>query len=82
MLWMNDFVQARPPDGESFEDLNTRVFDFIKSLQIVDSQLVVLVTHAGVMRVLMAHAQGLPLEKAFDIKLDYGAVVLLKTEQK
>lgn len=80
MLWMNDFVQARPPEGESFEDLNTRVFNFIKSLQIVDSQLVVLVTHAGVMRVLMAQAQGLPLAKAFEIKLDYGAVALLKAD--
>lgn len=74
MLWMNDFVTAIPPDGESFEALNERVLDFLKSLQMLDNQCVILVTHAGVMRALMAHAEDLPLAKAFDIKLDYGAV--------
>ena len=65
MLWMNDFVTAHPPDGESYEELNERVFAFLKSLQVLDNQCVILVTHAGVMRALMAHAQGLSLTKAF-----------------
>ena len=73
-LWMNDFVTAHPPDGESYEELNERVFAFLKTLQLVDNQCVILVTHAGVIRALMAHAQGLPLAKAFDVKLEYGAV--------
>lgn len=77
MLWMNDFVTAHPPEGESFEELNERVFAFLKSLQVLDNQCVILVTHAGVMRALMAHAQGLPLAKAFDIKLEYGAVCVV-----
>jgi alpha-ribazole phosphatase len=78
MLWMNDFVTAYPPDGESFEALNDRIFAFLKSLQVVDNQCVILVTHAGVMRAIMAHAQGLSLAKAFEIKLEYGEVCAVR----
>jgi alpha-ribazole phosphatase len=80
MLWMNDFVTACPPDGESYETLNERVFTFLKTLQVVDNQCVVLVTHAGVMRALMAHAEGLSLAKAFDVKLEYGAVCCIEID--
>jgi alpha-ribazole phosphatase len=78
MLWMNDFVTARPPDGESYDELNERVFNFLKSLQVADNQCVILVTHAGVMRALMAYSAGLPLAKAFDVKLEYGAVCAIE----
>jgi alpha-ribazole phosphatase len=82
MLWMNDFVTACPPDGESYEALNERVFTFLKSLQVADNQCVILVTHAGVMRALMAYAEGLSLAKAFDVKLEYGAVCAIDIDCK
>lgn len=74
--WMNDFVNVRVPNGESFTDLHNRVFDFMENeLRATNSKPVIIVAHAGVIRSILCRITNLPLKEAFQNKVDYGAVI-------
>nr|BFF37739.1 alpha-ribazole phosphatase [Tenacibaculum mesophilum] len=71
-IWMNDFVKTPAKNGESYIDLHKRTTNFLTELTTKNHQKVVLVTHAGVMRSLWAYMNEIPLEKSFELKLNYG----------
>lgn len=74
--WMNDFVNVRVPNGESFVDLHQRVSDFLENeLQKRTSKAVVIVAHAGVIRSILCANSGLALKDAFNNKVDFGSVI-------
>ena len=73
--WMKDFVHYKVPGGESYVDLETRALEFLEELKTKNFENVHVVTHAGVIRALVAHALRLPLKDSFRIKLAYGAVI-------
>ncbi len=75
--WMNNFVTIAPPGGESFLTLQSRVDAELNALKESPAQTVLVVTHAGAMRAALSSAIGLPLERAFSIYLNYGALVHL-----
>ena len=54
------FWYFRPPEGESYEDVATRVLDFGASLTGPS----IVVAHGGILRVLRALIEGLPHERA------------------
>lgn len=71
--WMSDFVSVRVPEGESFEELYSRVIEFWKSiLNQSYNKPIVIITHAGVIRSLLCYFQNLALKDAFNNKVDYG----------
>ena len=70
--WAADFVHRAPPGGESFVQLQARCLDFMEEVRQGCMKDVLLVTHAGVIRALLAHAQGLPLDRAFEIPVGHG----------
>ena len=72
--WTDNFVSVGPPNGESFTQLCERVGAFWQDLLLTDAEQVVLVTHAGVIRALLAHVLQLPLANAFKFKVDMGSV--------
>jgi len=82
--WMNDYVNIAPPRGESFQALFERSQDFwidnITNLNLLQKtcQAVVVVTHLGVIRALLAQVLEMPLKKSLCIQVDYGAVNKLK----
>lgn len=76
-IWMNDFVKTPAKNGESYIDLHNRTTDFLTELTTKNHQKVVLVTHAGVMRSLWAYMNEIPLEKSFELKLNYGDTLTL-----
>ncbi len=76
--WMDDFVTVAPPNGENFEDLYRRAGDFWQDLLAIDSKQVVVVTHAGVIRALLARALNLPLANSFQLRIDSGSVHKLR----
>jgi alpha-ribazole phosphatase len=80
-LWLNDFVNVKPPGGESFQELLVRVKNFLDELKETSYDKVALVTHAGFIRTAVAHVLGLPLENAFRMSFDYGTVSLLKLNE-
>ena len=72
--WTDNFVTAAPPNGENFEDLYRRAGDFWQDLLAVDAEQVLVITHAGVIRALLAHALNLPLANSFQLRIDSGSV--------
>lgn len=73
--WMDDFVNARVPEGESFVDLHLRVGEFISLLKDYDNKSVpLIVTHAGVIRSFYAYFNKIDLKDVFDIDVPYGSV--------
>ena len=68
--WAADVAGYAPPGGESPRDLQRRALDFVASLTVPEA---VIVTHAGVIRTLLAHWQGLPPERWTALNFAYGA---------
>ena len=68
--WADDVTGYAPPGGESPTALQRRALDFIAGLDVPEA---VIVTHAGVIRTLLAHWQGLPPERWTALNFAYGA---------
>lgn len=73
--WMNDFVNVKVPEGESFEIMNDRVLSFIDEKLTEVSKPIVIVTHAGVIRSFLCKQMSLPLIEAFSNKVEFGQVI-------
>ncbi|ETN95947.1 alpha-ribazole phosphatase [Zhouia amylolytica] len=71
--WMDDFVNVKVPNGESYIDLQRRSLEFLEEL-LSSKKNSIVVSHAGVIRVILSHINQIPLEDSFKIKIDYGAV--------
>lgn len=73
-LWMADPTEMRFPDGESFAGLKDRVLQFLSRLREThQGQTAVVCSHGGVIRVVLAHALGLPNRMIFRIDQSYAA---------
>jgi len=78
--WCGDFVGLRPPGGEAFAELAARAGDFAAEMAGRHAGgCVVAVTHAGVIRALLAARSGLPYADAFSIAVAPGSVHVLDT---
>ncbi|MES2811403.1 MAG: alpha-ribazole phosphatase [Bacteroidota bacterium] len=74
--WMNDFVNIRVTNGESFTELYERVIDFMDTvIPISSSKPMVIVTHAGVIRSFLCKQMDIPLKDAFSNKVEFGQVI-------
>jgi alpha-ribazole phosphatase len=76
--WAADITGFRPPGGESAQALQARALIALQDIRTHPSPLPrVCVTHAGVIRALLAHQRKLPPAKWLDIRPDFGEVVRL-----
>lgn len=73
-----NYVHERPPGGESLLMVHQRAHEFLSDLCARPVPAVLVVSHSGVIRSLLAEPMGVPLEQAFDILLDYGSVSKLR----
>ncbi len=74
--WMEDFVNIKVSNGESFVELHQRVENFLTDL--ISKKItnpIILVAHAGVIRSILCHQTSLPLKDAFNNKVDFGQVI-------
>lgn len=72
----------RPKGGESFSNLQDRVWPaFVRIIEATTSVSAV-VAHAGVNRILLCHLLGIPLENMFRIPQDYGCYNIIFAGQK
>ena len=67
----------RPPGGESFNDLQRRVWPVFTKLASGPHRAILMVIHAGVIRVLLCRLLGMPLENLFRIGLAYGTLSIV-----
>ncbi|MDO3693367.1 alpha-ribazole phosphatase [Wenyingzhuangia sp. chi5] len=75
--WMKDFVHVPVPNGESYMDLYLRVLSVYQNIK---KDKTALVTHAGVIRSILAHITKTDLTDSFDFKIPYGTIVQIDTE--
>lgn len=73
-----DMAQFRIPNGESFTDLQQRVWNRFVSIAESDANRPLLVTHAGVIRVILCRILGVELNNLFRLQIDYGSITLLR----
>lgn len=74
-FWAEDFVNRSPPFGESMIAMQTRVLSFFKRLLALNCQSVVVVTHAGVIKILLAEVENISLKDSFTFKVNYADVI-------
>jgi len=73
--WMEDFVNIRVSNGESFVVLHERVGIFLSQISKEITKPIIIVAHAGVIRSILSHHTSLPLKDAFNNKVDFGEVI-------
>ncbi|MHC0448271.1 alpha-ribazole phosphatase [Flavobacterium sp. 3-218] len=73
--WMEDFVNIKVSNGESFVELHKRVGEFLSEKISKIDQPVIIVAHAGIIRSILCHQTSLPLKEAFNNKVDFGEVI-------
>ena len=67
----------RTPGGESFSDLGRRVLPVFQELVTETAGDLAIVTHLGVIRVIICRLLGIPLNNLFMLDHDYGAYTVL-----
>ncbi|MBC3376639.1 alpha-ribazole phosphatase family protein [Pseudomonas sp. SWRI92] len=76
-FWADPYAFT-PPEGEPVLEFSTRVLLAIERLhQAYAGQRVLLVSHGGVMRLLLARARGLPREQLLNVEVGHGALFSL-----
>lgn len=76
--WAADPLEHVPPGGESVAMLRRRVAEFMAERQAEGHQEIVMVTHAGVMKVLSGLVLDLAEEDWLGLRFDYGELVPLR----
>ncbi|VVN93687.1 alpha-ribazole phosphatase family protein [Pseudomonas fluorescens] len=77
LFWADPYAFT-PPEGERVEDFSTRVLAAVERLQATCAgQRVLLISHGGVMRLLLARARGLPREQLLNVEVGHGALFSL-----
>ena len=72
-----DIENWRPPSGESFADCRSRALDALHEILRDAQENVLLVGHAGVNRVILCEALGIPLANLHSLGQDYGCVNII-----
>lgn len=76
--WAQNYADMAPPNGETFSELQARGVAFINELLAqYDKGHVLVVTHGGMIRAMVAHVLNMQLKGLFRIDVDYGSVTQL-----
>ena len=73
--WMQDFVNHRPPGGETLIEMFARIGQFLDGLRQEQHSQVLISTHAGVIRCVWAYILQIPLAQIFKVNVGYGTVL-------
>lgn len=77
-LFWNDPYGFTPPNGEPVAEFATRVLAAVDRLhQAYAGKRVLLISHGGVMRLLLAKARGLPREQLLQVTVGHGALLAI-----
>jgi alpha-ribazole phosphatase len=83
-----NMYKFRPSKGESFQDLLKRILPFFNALETKQQNLTdkgkktLVVTHSGVIRVLICHILNIDPEKLFKIKIEYSHLFVIHLHAK
>jgi alpha-ribazole phosphatase len=75
-LWMKDFVNERPPNGENLLELFDRIKLFLDNLRQQKFDKILLITHAGVIRCIWAYLLEIPLQNIFKLTVGHNEILV------
>ncbi|NLP43015.1 MAG: alpha-ribazole phosphatase [Peptococcaceae bacterium] len=75
-----NIVSYRPPGGESFADLKERVWPYINECLDRATGNIAIVSHRGVIQVILCSLANLPLDQLFTFPQNYACVNILEKE--
>jgi alpha-ribazole phosphatase len=79
--WYADFINVTPPNGENLLTLQARNIDFIKDIEIKHANdKILIITHSGVIRILLQYVLDFPLENMFRLQPQHGKKMILTKE--
>ncbi|WP_160106430.1 alpha-ribazole phosphatase family protein [Pseudomonas izuensis] len=80
-LFWADPYSFTPPQGEPVAEFSARVLAAVARLQAAYAgERVLLISHGGVMRLLLAQARGLPREQLLNVEVGHGALFSLSVQ--
>ena len=68
----------RPPGGESFLDLSERVLPFFGTCLSPEAGSRLVITHAGVIRILLCHIKQIPVKRLFEFRPAYSQLFVIE----
>ena len=78
-LFWADPYRFTPPEGEPVSEFSARVLGAVSRLhQAYAGERVLLISHGGVMRLLLARARGLPREQLLNVEVGHAALFSLQ----
>lgn len=84
--WMDNYLELPCPEGESYKDLYARVKSYLTHCLAPPTQPlaenILIITHAGVIRVFLSVLKGMAIEETFKMKMGFGEVVVVKNLSK
>ncbi|WP_431608733.1 histidine phosphatase family protein [Chryseobacterium sp. 'Rf worker isolate 10'] len=80
--WYKDFIHINASGGENLLEMQIRVLSFWQELiQKKDLEKALIVTHAGVIRLILQTVLQFPLENMFAVQIDYGKKVIIDVNE-
>lgn len=76
--WGKDYINCKIHGGENFYDVQNRVIQFWEKLTPTINKEILIVTHAGLIRAILAYLLEASPYKIFAIEADYGDVIQIK----
>jgi alpha-ribazole phosphatase len=77
-VWAQNYAELAPPNGETFEQLQQRGVDFLTAvMKNHPDQHVLVVTHGGMIRAMLAYVLNMQLKGLFRFNVDYGSITQL-----
>ena len=78
--WLSRSLNLSFPDGENFDKFNNRVSKFLSRLEKhTPEEVILIVAHAGPLRLLLCHILGLELCHWRQFRLDFASLTILET---
>jgi alpha-ribazole phosphatase len=78
LFWANPYTFT-PPNAEPLTQFSARVLAAVERLRLAHvGERVLVVSHGGVMRLLLARARGLPREQLLQVEVGHGALLTLQ----
>lgn len=78
-IWANDYANLAPPNGETFSQLHARAKSFVEDVSShSQGKNLLVVTHGGLIRALIAEVLHMPLKRLFRITIDHASVTQLE----
>ncbi|MEQ1767436.1 MAG: alpha-ribazole phosphatase [Methylotenera sp.] len=78
-VWANDYANLAPPNGETFSQLHARAKRFVEDVSShYHGKSILVVTHGGLIRALVAEVLNMPLKRLFRINIDHASVTQLE----